>query len=357
MRELGESGSSPNLVHYLEVNPLEEPGWDALVNTHPETCFFHGSSWARVLHDSYGHRPIYFCKTFAGRLKGLLPIMEICSRLTGARGVSLPFTDFCPPINAGHEPDWNPYTLAIRHGKSRGWRYLECRGCGGQWPGASPSLSFYGHFIRLDEGEGRLFKNLKGPIRTGFRKAQAAKLRVEFNSDREAVLRFYSLHCLTRRRHGLPPQPLRFFENIAQHVLARGQGVVVSAFMGEQAVASALFLHHEGEVFFKFGASDYAFQSLRPNNLVMWEGIKRYANEGFKVMHLGRTSCSNAGLRRFKRGFGAVEEVIHYYKYDLRKGAFVSATDYASGPANHFFKLLSLPTLRLAGRLLYPHVS
>ena len=46
------------------------------------------------------------------------------------------------------------------------------------------------------------------------------------------------------------------------------------------------------------------FQNLRPNNLVMWEGIKSLMQRGADTLHLGRTSMENEGLRRFKLSRG-----------------------------------------------------
>lgn len=341
----------------LTINPLDEGSWDALLGTHPRSSFFHTSSWARVLNDTYGHRPFYFCKLADGRLEGLLPVMEVSSPLTGTRGISLPFTDFCSPLSGSEGRDWDPYELAIQHGQNRGWRYLECRSQDGQWPGASASVSFYGHVIPLDHGSERLFKELKGPVRTSIRKAQASNLRIEFGTDIEAMTGFYLLHCLTRQRHGLPPQPFRFFENIVRHVLAKEHGMVVSTFLGAKRIAAAVFLHNRREAVFKFGASDYSFQRLRPNNLVVWEAIRHYAGNGYSVLHLGRTSLANEGLRRFKRGFGGGEELIEYYKYDLRKRSFVCGFDHSEGPAGGIFRWLTLPALRMVGRLLYPHLG
>jgi lipid II:glycine glycyltransferase (peptidoglycan interpeptide bridge formation enzyme) len=118
-----------------------------------------------------------------------------------------------------------------------------------------------------------------------------------------------------------------------------------------------VFFHHRREAVFKFGASDYSFQRLRPNNLVIWEAIGHYASNGFTILHLGRTSLANTGLRRFKRGFGGDEELIEYYKYDLRKQSFVCDFDYSEGPVSRVFRWLTLPALRMSGRLLYPHLG
>jgi lipid II:glycine glycyltransferase (peptidoglycan interpeptide bridge formation enzyme) len=218
-------------------------------------------------------------------------------------------------------------------------------------------LAFYDHVIDLEPGPDTLFKGLDGAVRRGVRRAQVAGLQMEFGVDLESVRTFYALHCRTRSRLGLPPQPFRFFENIARHVLDRGQGGVFIARAGLTPVAAAVFFHHGREALYKFGASDYAFQSLRPNNLMMWEAMKRYVGEGFTGLHLGRTSLANAGLRRFKLGFGAAEHRIEYSKYDFSRREFVVDADHTGSWFNRVFRCLPLPLLRLAGQAIYPHLS
>jgi hypothetical protein len=182
-------------------------------------------------------------------------------------------------------------------------------------------------------------------------------LKLDFTNSLESMRLFYGLHCRTRHRHGLPPQPFRFFENILRHVLETGLGFIAISRVDQRPVAAAIFFHNERQAIFKFGASDYAFQHLRPNNLVMWAAMKRCAANGIKSLHLGRTSMANQGLRRFKLGFGAREEKIPYYKYDFVKQTFVAEGDHSTGWHNYAFRSLPPGLLRLAGRLLYPHLS
>jgi hypothetical protein len=283
--------------------------------------------------------------------------MEVPSPLTGLRGISLPFTDFCAPLFTTKPCNWNPFEHAVRFGWEHEWRYIECRSQSIHWQGAAPSVSYYSHSIDLGSGPDVLFKSFKGSVRRGIKRAQASNLRVTFSSELDSVRNFYDLHCATRQRHGLPPQPFKFFENIARHVLAHGHGVVISAFFETTPVAAAVFFQDRRQAFFKFGASNYSFQNLRPNNLVMWEAIKWYAQQGLGFLHLGRTSRANGGLRRFKVGFGAEETEVAYCKYSLRKGGFVSDVDRSSNPMNRLFRCLPLPVLRLSGQLLYPHLE
>jgi lipid II:glycine glycyltransferase (peptidoglycan interpeptide bridge formation enzyme) len=242
-------------------------------------------------------------------------------------------------------------------GRQRKWKYLECRSASDGWVGASPSLAFHGHVIDLTSGADDLFKRLDSPVRRGIRKAEAAGLQVDFSSSLEAVRNFYSLHCRTRRRHGLPPQPFRFFRNIQHHVLDTGQGFVATARLKEQPLAAGVFFSQGGQALYKFGASDYAFQELRPNNLMMWAGMRQCAARGASALHLGRTSLGSEGLRRFKLSLGAAEEAVRYCKYDFAAEKFVTDTDRAEGWFNQVFRRLPSPVLRLAGEILYPNLS
>lgn len=342
----------------VEINPLSYPGWEALLAARPDVSFFHGSAWARVLHETYGHEPVYFCRFDGERLAGLFPVMEVSSLWTGPRGVSLPFSDVCPPVGSGTDQGAALYDAAMSRGRLRGWRYLECRG---HLPGgreATPSLSFYGHTLDLDSKPDAAFQRFDGAVRRGIRKAEKSGLSIEFGDDLAAIRTFYALHCLTRRYHGLPPQPFRFFANIARHILGDGRGFVAIASVGARPVAAAVFFQGGRQAIYKFGAFDRAFQHLRPNNQLMWEAIKRLSANGFTSLHLGRTSLGNPGLRRFKLGFGAREEVMSYYRFDFAAQRYTTQADRAQGGwASGILRRLPLVWLRLAGWVLYPHLS
>ncbi|HXT10436.1 MAG TPA: GNAT family N-acetyltransferase [Candidatus Angelobacter sp.] len=339
------------------VNPLELSDWDAQIAKHPEATFFHSAAWARVLCETYGHTPAYFCRFAGGELQQLLAVMEVSSPLTGRRGVALPFTDFCAPL-AGNTDDLEElYSFVIAHGRARHWKYFEARGGFNGWRAATPSLAFFGHTVHLSRDEDAMFSEMDGAIRRGIRKAEQAGLKVEFGAMAESMETFFKLHCGSRRRHGVPPQPVEFFKNIACHVLQPGHGFVAVARHEGRAIASAVFFTSGTLGIYKFGASDYEFQQLRPNNLLMWEAIKHCAAAGLAKLHLGRTSLLNDGLRHFKLGFGAVEERIEYARFDVRKARFVSDVDRSEGPINMMFRCLPLPLLARAGRMLYPHLS
>jgi Acetyltransferase (GNAT) domain len=340
-----------------QVNPLDLPEWDKWLASSPSASFFHGSAWARVLHDTYGFNPLYFTNGESGISRMLLPLMEVDSPLTGKRGISLPFTDECSPICGDSASFQSLFDAANIFGKSRGWSYLECRGAKQLLGDAHPSTSFFGHQLDLLPNSSEQFLRLGSSTRRAVRKAEQSGLTIEFSQTLESVKIFYDLLRRTRKRHGLPPQPFSFFVNIHRHILSVNQGNIVVARRGDLPVAAAIFFNFGRTALFKFAASDEAFHSLRVNNFVMWNAIKRYAENGFDLMDFGRTSLFNGGLRRFKLGWGTRERPIDYFKYDCAVDSFVISRDESAGWYNRVFRMMPIYLSKLAGAALYKHAA
>ena len=351
--------SSLQTIEVATVDPLYDPtNWDRLVYSHPDFNFFHTAAWAKVLCKTYGHTPLFLHVTHSGKSLALLPLMEINSPFTGRRGVSLPFSDFCEPLVFGRWGQEALIEVLLQLGRSRKWRYFELRGGRKTLPAsAAASIKYYGHKLDLTVGVEELFGRFESSVRRAVRKAEKSGLAVEVTNSYEAMLDFYHLHVRTRRRHGLPPQPLSFFLNIHEEVIGAGLGFITLVKSGARLGAAAVFFHAGRSALYKFGASDERIQELRGNNLVMWEGIKRLAGIGLKTLHFGRTSLTNDGLRKFKLSWGTEEEMIEYFRFAIGADLWVNSHDNAHAFHNRLFCRLPLPINRLAGALIYPHLD
>jgi hypothetical protein len=338
------------------INPTEIKSWDDQVRGLPGSSFFHGRAWAKVLADSYGYRPVYFTE-MEGSLAAVIPMMEVSSFLTGKRAVSLPFTDYCEPLVPHVEVSKVLFEAIIQEGRKRQWKYIELRG-GTDFLGNGPASAwFYRHTLDLTPGTDALYKDLRDSTRRNIKKAEKEGVEVRLESTPEALREFYRLNCLTRREHGLPPQPWQFFEHLHEEILAKGMGSVALASFRGNAIAANVYLHSNGEAIYKYGASDKAHQNLRANNVIMWEAIKLYSGKGVKSLCFGRTEPENEGLRQFKTGWGADESIINYYRYDLAANAFVPGKLVVSARANRVFSRLPVPALKAIGGLLYRHMG
>ncbi len=329
--------------------------WDLMVEGHPTAHVFHSAAWARVLTRTYSHRPFYVAATNGIRTAALVPSMEVRSPLTGARGVALPFSDFCQPLHLDRTSEDCAINALVETGRARKWKSLTVRGISNNLTTDTPS--FYGHALHLGGNEEELFQGFTSSVRRAIRKAEKSDLKIEVSTAPGAMEEFFRLHCLTRRRHGLPPQPWNFFSHIQQEMISPGGGFVVLARQRIKAVAAAVFLRWKDKALYKFGASDTSAQEFRANNLIIWDAIKFCLRLGVNSLHFGRTDVGQAGLRRFKLSWGSEEMPIHYRCFDFRRGHWTVVGPHPPGFSNRIFRHMPLPFNRLAGSLIYPHLD
>lgn len=336
------------------INPIQNSNWDKIVLGMDNHTFFHSSFWAKVLVDAYRYKPFYFVLKNGSTPLAALACMEVSSVFTGRRSVCLPFSDFCPPLFSDMKCLRSLFHEVFQWGKDRGWKYIEWRAGESVMEDQVPYQSFLGHRLSLKGGEDRLLGLLRSSTRRNVQKAVREGVQVHVSQTKEAMQTFYDLNCITRRNHGLPPQPKNFFSKVYDHIISKKNGYVVLAFHDNNPIAASIYVHFGQKAFFKYGASDKRFHHLRPNNLVMFEAIKLYADQGYHTLDLGRTDLKNKGLLQFKRGWGATEYPIHYYRYNLAHGIFENKA-HASSNYKLIIRKLPIPVLKLAGKILYRH--
>lgn len=342
------------MQHCKVLNPLEVADWNDLLLSNHNYSFFHSSFWARTLTETYGYKPLYVTLFNKNRLSGLIPLMEINSPLTGKRCVALPFSDYACPIIIDTDQFNHIFREIITLGKEAGWKYIEFRG---PLPKKIlPYSHYYIHTLKLHEDENGIMKTIRNSTKRNIRKAIKENVKVEIYKTAESVDLYYHLHCLTRKKHGVPPQPHRFFKNIFQHIISQDQGFVVLAHYENQPVAGAVYFHIGNRALYKYGASDPRYLNLRANNLVMWEAIKWYCRNRYKTFSFGRTAPKNKGLLQFKSGWGTIQETIEYYRYEFNSAEFIRCDSKTNLPVK-VIKKIPVPVLQTIGALFYKHMA
>ncbi len=340
------------------VNPIGDVHWNDLVLASKNASFFHSSNWAQVLSDSYNYTPLFISLIHDSMLQILLPFMEVNSRLTGKRAVSLPFTDYCDPIITEYAKFDDLLNILIDYGKKSGWMSFEFRTTITLLSSACPPSSNYcGHSLDLSRTEEEIYTHLRDSTKRNINKALKEGVKISFDNSVNALKEFYRLNCITRREHGLPPQPYDFFKKVHEHVLSKDLGYIVLASHNGKNIAGAVYFYFGNRAYYKYGASDRTYHRFRANNLVMWEAIRYFLKKRCESLTFGRTELENRGLLQFKNGWGAQEYPIYYYKYDLRQNTFVKDTLKLTGMHNKIFRKMPIPLLKMAGSILYRHMG
>jgi hypothetical protein len=346
------------MVDLRIIDPLSFGGWDAFILEFKHVSFFHSSFWARLLSESYGFRPKYCTAFESGKLVAVIPLMEVRDILGRKKGVSLPFSDFCQPLFHEKSVFEKVFEFVIETARANRWRSVVIRGNAPFASDIPVSDFYYRHLLPLKNDEQVLFKAFRESTQRNIKKAIKHKVTVTFESTNKAIIKeFYRLNCLSRRTHGLPPQPFSFFEHFYTLIIEKGHGEVALAAYNGTTISSSVFLHFGNTVSYKYGASDARMSDTCANYLVMWEAIRRYNAKHYNTFCFGRTEVTHKGLLQFKTGWGAEQQTINNYALKVKDRLFVRAPLKTSGIHNTVFRHMPMPVLKTLGYFLYRYMG
>ena len=314
--------------------------------------------WVKVLNDSYSYKPKYFLAYKDNELVGILPLMFIESWLTGKRAVSLPFSDFCGPLfKADIEPSeilQKIFEICIKERI----KYVEFRSATSKFPQEAQHFrTDLNHVLRLDKKESELLKSFSENTRRNIKKGAKFNLELKIQNDYSGVRMFYEIHCDTRKRHGLPPQPFNFFENMFKTIFSTGAADILFAYHDKNCIAGAVYLKFGKKLLYKYGASYSKYNKLAGNHFVMWEAIKKYLAEGFCEFDFGLTEMNNDGLRKFKLSWNTEEKFIYTTRYNIVTEKFLPFETMIEGFHNKIFRRTPAFFLKIIGAALYKHIG
>lgn len=340
-------------------DPVTDPSWDDRVRSFSGYTVFHCRAWLRCLEEAYRYRSLGIVvdsEPGVGEPGGLAVVAEVRSALTGTRAVALPFSDSCPVLARYPDARQRAGDSLLAAAADRRWREIGLRGAPAGDVVSAADPTFLSHSIWLGEGIDGIDARMSSSFHRNARKAERAGYEVAFSTDSHALESFVTLNRLSRREHGLPPQPDRFFRSLNRHLLQAGLGELAVAYAHQRAVSAMMFLWFGDALIYKYGAS-LPGHAPSASHLLMREATCRYRERGFRNLWLGRCSVANEGLRRFKRAAGAEESNLVYYRGDPCLKSWHAEPPRPEGRYRDLVRRMPLALLRLAGRIAYRHAG
>lgn len=336
----------------------DDPRWSAFVEARPDANVFHHASWIGLLADCYRLQPLTLAAFDGAEIRGVLPAMILRSPLRPGRIVALPFSDYSPPLGDGAATDALVDHLDIcrkEFGCRTALTHHEYAPAAGRWPGPASYL----HTTELDDDADRLLSRMhRTRVRQPIEQARRAGVIVTAGEAWEDVAAFYRLQVETRRRHGVPVQPLRFFRLLHERLIARGLGHVVLARVGGEVVAGAVMLGAGKRLLYKFGASTAAAAPCHANHLLLWETMCAGARAGVRTFDWGRTDEHHASLREFKLAWGSSERHVRWMILaDREPAARAASRGNAARMAGALIRHSPRWVTRALGEILYRHFA
>ncbi len=293
----------------------------------------------------------------SGKLEGIVPFLLIKSGLTGKRLVSLPLTSYCNSlIPKSKIPDVINFILQYYPDID----YIEIKSLEDfdiPFDSCEKQRTYSTHILNLDTDLDELFRSFHyTSVRQRITRAEKSNVVFRLAEDEQDLKKFYKLETKVRKKHGLPPQPYRFFTNMWNILKPLGYLFVPVVEYKGRVIGAATVLRFKNTFHLEYSASDKNFLPLCPNQKLIWETIKIAHKDGARYFDFGRSSLTNYSLVEFKERWGAKRQFLNYCYFSKTK-----KTDFQEGTGRKIVGFINryLPdrVLQLEGKLIYPHLG
>jgi hypothetical protein len=348
------------------IDPLHDPRWERFTETHPLATIFHSRPWLQALNRTYGYETLALTASAPkDAITNAVVFCRVSSWLTGHRLVSLPFSDHCDVLASNLNTQSDLLSAMIERLRQSGARYVEIRPSGPApgSPGSSElgsgfrdSREFFLHKLDLRPPVEEIFRRCqKDSVQRKIRRAEREGIRVEAGRGQGLLASFRRLLSMTRQRHGFPPPPRRWFQNLID---CMGDRLTIRvAHKGEEPIAGILTLSFRDTLVYKYGGSDPRFHATGAMHALLWSAIQNAKQAGIQQLDLGRSDIDQQGLITFKDRWGAVRTKIQYLRHSAKPSRMTEPPAWSSRPLRPFIERMPRAMLGVAGRLLYRHVG
>ena len=346
------------------IDAENDQRWDAFVDMHPIGSIYHHSCWMKTIKNTYNYEPYYLAmEDEEGIIQAALPLFHVKSRWTGNRLISVPFSPFCGPLLNHPEYMDNVLNGLEEYVHLLDVDYVQLRFNMNNLPIRRKNYTadyFYKiHLLDLRPEFDVLSSHFhKSCILRPFKKSLKMGLELKVAESIDDIQDFYHLQVKTRKRHGLPPQPLDYFIHMWNYLKHHKFMKILMAVHDSHAVASILLLQYKDMIIYQNGASDKKFLSLKPNHFLLGKAIEMSKREGYRFFNFGKSSPQDVGLIQFKQRWGTEEYNLPYYYYPKRLGHVTNVeSSIRYRMMTTLFHHMPLVFLRKIGELTYRHLA
>ena len=303
------------MVTVKELSSAEYARWNEFVLGHSDGSIFHRAEWLDIFAGALGHTPHYFFAERSGDIVGVLPSIEIKSRLFGHSLISLPFLAYGGTLSSDAAAEIELEERLTERGNSLGVDFIELRDrerVRDDWLQKSQYVTFR---KAIPESSDECLKMIPRKQRAMIRKGIANDLRGRVD---DSIEDFYAILSESYRNLGTPVLPKRYFESIRRSLGDSCEVLTITK--DDQPVASVMSYYHKDEVIPYYGGSRNVARNLKANDFMYWELMRSACERGVKIFDYGR-SRAGTGSYRFKRHWGFEPEPLRYQYRLVRQSA------------------------------------
>ncbi|WP_326539089.1 FemAB family XrtA/PEP-CTERM system-associated protein [Pseudorhodoferax sp.] len=304
--------------------------WDDYVLAQPQATFFHRAGWQKVVRHAFRHDTYFLYAEEAGRIRGVLPLAHVSSRLFGNALVSLPFAVYGGVVADDAEAATALEARAQQVARELGVDHLELRNVQARhadWPTQDLYVTFRKAIAPEEEANMLAIpRKQRAMVRKGIKNGLVSVVDAD-------VDRFFALYADNVHRHGTPALSKRYFRLLCETFGADCEVLTVTSSDGKP-LSSVLSFYFRDEVLPYYAGDDTAARDMAANDFKYWELMRRACARGLKVFDYGR-SKQGTGSFAFKKNWGFEPTPLHY-QYCLYKRDAIPQNN----PANAKYQLM-----------------
>lgn len=290
--------------------------WDAFVSSHQDGTNYHQHGWRKVVENSFGHRTMYLAAINShNKICGVLPYVQMKSRMFGSFLVSLPFFNYGGMLSSEDAAVDSLLDASRKLLAETGADHIELRHLKMCNDIAATKQHKVSMILDLENNKDKQWNALDAKVRNQVRKAEKNGLKA-VAGQAELLDGFYEVFCRNMRDLGTPVYSRNFFSNVLAEFPDSSR--ILSVIKDGRITASALMIWYKDTLEVPWASSNRDFRVLCPNNLLYWEAICFAIGIGVHKFDFGR-STPDEGTYNFKKQWGAVPIQL-YWQYLLHNG-------------------------------------
>lgn len=299
--------------------PVAVERWDEFVSRAPSATLYHRFAWKRVIEQTFSHRTFYLAAASdVDAIEGVLPLVQLKSRLFGNMLVSMPFFNYSGICASSGGARRALLEAAIETAKRTRADCVEIRHEDRAWHEESPgSAAKVAMRLALPPTADELWKSFPSKLRSQVQRARKEELTAVVGRA-DQLDAFYAVFSANMRDLGTPVYPKSFFRNILDAV---DETWVAAVYRGGVPVAAGFLAGFRERLEIPWASSLRAYNRFSPNMLLYWRCLEFACERQYRVFDFGRSSPA-AGTYRFKAQWGASPVPLYRY-YWLRNGGAI----------------------------------
>lgn len=309
------------MTNNCEIKPLSPTQftlWDDYVKAHQQGSFFHLSGWQRVIEQSFNHSCYFLYAQKNGKFCGVLPLVEMKSKLFGHALVSTPFCVYGGAIADSVDIVRQLEQEACQLAEKLQVDYLELRYKNAQ---ESTLLLKQAHCTfgsEIAENSDKILTSIKKKQRAVIRHSLKNELNCSIteNSDASGVGKedftdFYQLLSTSYRNLGTPIFTKRYFENLMA-TFCDCSDIAVIRDKDNMPSSAVMNFYFNEQVLPYYGGGNDGARGLKSADFMYYQVMCHAQEKGKTWFDFGR-SKNESGPYKYKKNWGMEPQALYYY--------------------------------------------